>query len=248
MRILLLTIVCTLILSSLSAQWGDNHIKLSHNIKAETKAITGFSKIDVTEDFLVYLRCADTEEVIIEANENLHDLINVEQHGETLKIFTDPYSYSYDSRKGKKGSAKEKLVAYITAKQITGITAEEDVIIELKGKLIGEELTIDLNEDSALDGELEVKNLIVNLNEDSILDIEGSAQTMKAKADEDSIIKSFDFVVGNLELDLNEDSQAKLTVNGDIDLRAREDSFFYHKGPGTFTRKKLTGDSKVKKR
>ena len=107
-------------------------------------------------------------------------------------------------------------------------------------------MTIELNEDSELAGALDVKNLYVNLNEDSVLDIEGQAHKMKVEADEDCIVKSFDFVVEDLQIILKEDSKAKLTVNGDIDLRAREDSYFNFRGKGSFVRKKLTGDSEVK--
>jgi len=49
-----------------------------------------------------------------------------------------------------------------------------------------------------------------------------------------------------LDIKLDEDSKAKLTVNGNINLRAKEDSYFYYKGDGSFGRKLLTGDSKVK--
>ncbi len=239
--------IFVLFVTSLTAQRGDNHIKLSHNITSQTKDVSDFSKLDISEDFKVFLQFSETkEEVVIEANENLHELINVEKNGKTLKISTNSYSYSYDSRNDKNGSAKEKLVAYITVKELTKVKADEDVIIEMQGKLYSDNLTISLNEDSEMSGDLEVQNLIVDLDEDSILDIKGSAEQMDVKATEDSIIKSYDFVVGDLKIYLDEDSKAKLTVNGEIDLRAKEDSYFKHKGNGKFIRKKLTGDSKIK--
>ena len=241
------TFIFVLLISGLNAQWGDNHIKLSHNITSQTKDVSDFSELDISEDFKVFLQFSDTkEEVVIETNENLHDLVNVEKIGKTLKISTKSYSYSYDSRNDKNGSAKEKLVAYITVKELTKVKADEDVIIEMQGKLYSDNLTISLNEDSEMTGELEVGNLIVKLDEDSILDIKGSADLMDVKATEDSILKSYDFVVGDLKIFLDEDSKAKLTVNGEIDLRAKEDSYFNHKGNGSFIRKKLTGDSKIK--
>lgn len=45
---------------------------------------------------------------------------------------------------------------------------------------------------------------------------------------------------------LSGDSEAKLTVNGNIELRARGDSNFYYPSKGEITRQWLTGDSEVK--
>ena len=232
--------------TSISAQWGDNYIKLSETITTETRDIAGFSKVDISEDFVVYIQFSDTEEKVeIEANENLHDLIEVKKVGGTLEISTKSYSTSSGGL-GKRSGAKERLVAYITAKKLTEIKAEEDVVIELKDKLSTDKLTIILDEDCTLRGHLEVQNLKVELVEDSVLEIEGSAQTMKVEADEDCMIEGSDFIAGNLTIKLSEDSEAKLTVNGDIDLNATGDSYFHYKGDGNFTRKRLRDDSEVR--
>lgn len=245
MRLSVITLILTFFASSVFAQWGDNYIQLSNKIITETKNISGFDKIDVSEDFEVHIRFSDTaEKVKIEANENLHDLIKVERQGTTLKIYTE--SYSTSNGIGRKRSAREKLVAYITAKNLSEIKGDEDVLIILEDKLYANKLTINLDEDCTLEGHLVVKDLVVQLNEDSVLDIEGSAQTMHVEANEDSIIEGYDFEVDDLVIKLKEDSKAKLTVNGDIDLRAREDSYFCYRGDGHFVRKRLTGDSEVK--
>ena len=245
MKLYLITLIVTCFVTSSFAQWGDNYIKLSEEITTETKDITQFEKIDVSEDFKVYIRFSDTEEKIeIEANENLHDLIVVEKEGKTLKIHTKPYS-SYGGS-GRDSGAEEKLVAYITAKRLTEIKGDEDVVFELLDKLSAESLTINLTEDCTIEGMIEVSHLEVKLDEDCTVDIDGSAKTMEVDANEDCKINGRDFVVGNLSIELTEDSEAKLTVNGDINLLAKEDSYFYYKGEGTFTRKKLRGDSEVK--
>jgi len=247
MKLSMLTFILTVIATSVFAQRGDNYIKLSENITTETKDIQGFDKIEVSEDFKVRISFSDTaEKVEIEANENLHDLIEVKKEGTTLKIYTKSYS-TYNGN-GRKSGAKEKLVAHITATQLTEIKGDEDVVIVLEDKLIADKLTVKLNEDSKLEGYVDVKQLIVDLDEDSILEIEGNTQTMKVKANEDSMIKGYDLIVDDLSIELKEDSEAKLTVNGDIDLVARGDSYFYYRGDANFTRKRLRGDSEVKHR
>lgn len=244
MRISFMTLlVVVLSCGTAFSQWNDNYIALSSKITTETKNITDFQKLNVGEDFEVIIKFGAKESVEIEANENLHDLIIVEKKGNTLNIETKPYS---TWRKGRKQGASERLVAYITAKELVAISGEEDVMIELDDLLETESLKIKLDEDSSLSGVLKVKNLTVDLNEDSMLDLEGSAQTMELNANEDSLFKSYDFVVQDLIADLNEDSMAKITVNGTIDLAARDDSNFFYKGNAKMVRQRLRGDSKVK--
>jgi len=243
MRTSALSIIFILFVTSVYSQWRDNYIELSRNITTETKNITGFDKIDVSEDFEVHIHFSDSsEKVEIQANENLHALIQVKKEGRTLKIDTKSYSTGSWNNKG---GAKERLVAIITVTNLTEIRGNEDVTIVLEDAIQAEELTISLDEDSTLEGFLDVQYLVVKLNEDSVLDIAGSAHTMQVKANEDSSIYGYDFVVGQLDIVLNEDSEAKLTVNGDIDLRAREDSSFHYQGKGHFVRKRLTGDSEA---
>ena len=84
------------------------------------------------------------------------------------------------------------------------------------------------------------------MNEDSTLDIEGSAENMEIKANEDSMIESFDFVVDeDLVVNLSDESEAKLTVNGDIKLKATGESTFSYRGDGQFLSKKVRGESEV---
>ena len=62
-------------------------------LTTETKNITGFDKIEVGEDFEVFIKFSNRAESIkIEANENLHDCIIVKKEGNTLKIDTKSYS------------------------------------------------------------------------------------------------------------------------------------------------------------
>ena len=144
------------------------------------------------------------------------------------------------------GSAKERLKVYVKAKQIIAFKGDEDVIFELENKLIADKVSINLNEDSYFTGELEVNSLTAELNGDSKLDLEGSATKFELEAREDSEVKSYNFVINDLNIRLRGDSEARLTVNGQIDLRANGDSNFFYKGKGNIVRQHLSGDAEVK--
>lgn len=238
-------ILAFLFISSTTAfsQW-DKRIQLSHKITTEEKNIKDFTEIDAEADFEIIVRIADEESVKIEANENLHDFIIVEKEGNTLKLRLKRYS-TYN-KQSSRNQVREKLVAHVSMKTLTAVTAKEDVVIELIDKLTTDKLTFDLEEDCTFEGEIEVNNLVADLEEDSQLDLKGSAKNFILEAEEDSSIKGYKFEVDDLEADLSGDSEAKLTVNGNINLRARGDSNFYYKGKGTIVKQRLTGDSEVK--
>ncbi|MEM6319195.1 MAG: DUF2807 domain-containing protein [Bacteroidota bacterium] len=242
MKSLVCTVCSLLVLTTLYGQWNDNYIRLSSKITTEKMSHTDFNQIDVGEDFEVYIHFSDGPETVeIEANENLHELIEVEKMGNTLKIDTKSYSTN-----NKYGGANEVLVAHITMKDLVDITASEDVVIELKDKLTTEALSIQLDEDCQLEGEISVQQLTVDLNEDAAADLEGTAHSADMELNEDSHLKGYGLAIHDLVIRLREDSAAKLTVNGNIDLRAGDDSDFYYKGNGTFIRKRLTGDAEMK--
>ncbi len=144
MKLPVLTLLMTLLtIGTAFGQWG-NHLELSHKITTETKNITGFDKIEAGEDFEVIIKFSDkAESVKIEANENLHDYIIVKKEGSTLKIETK--SYSTGNYGNKRGGAKERLVAYVTAKNLVAIEGQEDVIFELADKLVTNTLNIELD-------------------------------------------------------------------------------------------------------
>ena len=141
MKLPVLTLVIALLtMGTTFSQWS-NHIELSHKITTETKNITGFDKIVAGEDFEVFIKFSDkVESVKIEANENLHDYIIVEKEGNTLKI--DTKNYSTGNYGSKRSGARERLVAYVTAKNLNAIEGNEDVVIELDDKLVTNTLDI----------------------------------------------------------------------------------------------------------
>lgn len=229
-----------LFFSAAFAQSWNNTITLSSNITTETIDITDFNALDVSEDFEVIVRMGEGPETIqIEANENLHELIDVRKVGSTLTISTKSYSTNNEG-------ANEQLKAYITVKELQKIKGSEDVVFILEDPIKTDDFRIELDEDSVLKGHLDVKHLVVYLDEDAEVDIDGTAEIMEIDTNEDSILKGYDFVVDDLKIKMNEGSEVKLTVHGAIDLRAKEDCTFSYKGNAEFTRKKLGEDSEVK--
>jgi len=69
------------------------------DVTEETRKITGFEKIEVSRGLEVYLVPDSQEYVLVEVDENLHDIILTELKNETLEIYTEKFIRSAQSRK-----------------------------------------------------------------------------------------------------------------------------------------------------
>lgn len=64
-----------------------------------TREITGFEKIEVSRGLEVFLVPDSLEYIMVEADENLHDVIVTELKNETLEVYTEKFIRSAKSRK-----------------------------------------------------------------------------------------------------------------------------------------------------
>ncbi|MEE9373675.1 MAG: DUF2807 domain-containing protein [Saprospiraceae bacterium] len=218
-----------------------NHfIELSDNITTVTKEISNFNKVSATDDFKVFITFSKNQESLkIEANENLHEYIIVKKENGVLKLSTQNYSHNH------KNSSKEHLVAYITAKHLNAIQGHDDAEIELTNMLKTTTLNIDLDDDAVLKGKIRVDNLTIDLDDDAELDLEGNVKEMKARVNGDSKITGYRLETHNLNIKLMDDSDARLTVTGQINVTARHDSQFTYKGSGKIIKEQTSGDAEV---
>jgi len=109
--ILILAAVFSMIFNSCE-KFGSGIIP-SGNITTETRDVTGFDEIDVSTAFNVYVTFSETEESVeIEANENLHRIIEVYEQGGSLVI-------KLQNGTNVRGH-NVKLNAYITTSDLSG--------------------------------------------------------------------------------------------------------------------------------
>ncbi len=222
----------------ISAQsFAQKAIKPSGKIITKDFDFSGFSRIEIANDFKAYVNFSKkNENVSIEADDNLQEHVYVEVKGNTLRI-------------GLKNNVnirgKETLVAYISAEMINSFKASDDAIILLKDKLETDDVSVDLSSDSKFGGELAVIDLDLKLRSDSEMKIEGSAHNVSANLKGDSILESFDFEISKLDIDLFGDSEAYVRIMKKLNVKAFGDSVLYYKGGDVIERKILLGDSEL---
>jgi len=221
--------------------FSQTKIKPSGNVITKDYSVADFHKINISSDFTAKVTIGGAIEVKVDVDDNMQEYVFVESKNDMLTVMQKSPSGNFWVQ------GKETLIAHITVPSLDYIKASEDAIVILETKLVADNLTVELEEDSTLDGELIVSSLDVNLDEDSYLTVSGKADRMTAVLTEDSEMRNMKFEVGGLDVKLEEDSIMKITVNGKLNARLNGDSEMVYRGNPTSVNQVVRGDSEIER-
>lgn len=234
--IIIALITITLAISSCT----KDQVSPSDHITKVTKHFDDYNKLDISGPFEVFVTYSEFEESIeIEANDNLHEYILVERNGNTLHIQMKNNTQILGSN--------EVLKAYVTTKYIDEYEAAGLSKIKLQTPAKTSTMEIRLSGLCTLQGEIETDKMISRLSGNSKLMVTGAANKLDANVTGASEIEHFDFEVNDVDLDLSGSSNASITANGEIKVKATGNSTFYYKGDGIVVKQTLTGNSTIEK-
>ena len=216
-------------------------IRASGEVRVIDSDITGFSELDVSDDFDVYVNFSSTEESIrLEVDENIANRVVIEKSGNTLVI-------RLEGSVNLRGNVK--LEAYISTAFLSDIRGRGDVEIFFENTLSNPDLNIKLSGDSELEGALDVSVLSIELDGDSKMDLSGTFDAKQVALD---LAGDSDFEGGfnteNLTVDLRGDSKVLLqgsAISADMDARGDSDIEDFSFSVGQLVIR-LSGDSNAR--
>ncbi|ULC59121.1 DUF2807 domain-containing protein [Flaviramulus sp. BrNp1-15] len=180
-------------------------------ITQERTVNESFSTIEATEGLDVYLTQSNNTSIVVEADENLHDLILTEIENGVLKIHT----------KQNIGNATSKKVK-VSFKDISSIVSTSGSDVFSTNTITAENLN--LKSTSGSDMKLDVNTSVLNCKSTSGSDLRLSGKTSKliAEATSGSDIKAADLIAESSEVRAT--SGADITINTSKELTARATS------------------------
>ena len=174
--------------------------------------LKGFTGLKVASSFSAFVTFSDTEEkIIVEANEDIQNLVVVEIKDNNLEI-------KLKKQTNIRGNATMNV--YITTKNINYYLATGASRITLESELIAESAKIDLSGASIFSGQLNTDNLELEAEGASQIDIFGKTGEFKAELSGGSGLLNYDFLVKNLTIALSGASNAQLAVSESIKIDA----------------------------
>lgn len=218
-------------------EFGD-FITPSGNVTTESRSVTGYNGIDVSHAFKVYVNYSDTEESIeVEANENLHEYIVVNEINGMLTIkFQDRIFVRWGD---------VTLNVYITTGKLSEFDVSGASEIIMNDSLVGSDIVIDMSGASTFTCDLQVDQIVCDISGASDINLSGSAAYMRLDASGGSTMGDYGLNVDWLDAELSGASDASVTVNERIDLQASGASDLNYRGEGQINSIDLSGASNI---
>lgn len=225
-----------LMLSSVSAGCMDllDGIKGDGNVVKEERSVKSFDAIDISGAFDVYLTQGGSESLVVEADENLMEIIVTEVVNGTLKIYN------------KKGIRKaEELNIYLTFKDLESMEISGAVEIRGENRFDLDELQIEGSGASEIELSLKAELLEADFSGASEMDLSGYCKEMKLDVSGASELNAVDLEVEVLRMDVSGASEARVFVTQELHIDASGASSVRYKGsPKVY--KHSSGASSVK--
>ncbi len=184
---------------------NGNVVTEERSVGADFSVVRGTSGIDV------YLTEGSENKVVVEADENLQNLIEINISNGKLTV-----------RSSKNiGRAKAKKV-HITYVSLTGVEASSGADVIVNSVIKGEDISLDASSGADLEAEVFAKNLHLETSSGADIRVSGKASTLDAKASSGSNLNAKTLQV--LTCSAKASSGADITVNVKDNINAKASS------------------------
>lgn len=269
-------LLVALIVTSLSFGQKKEKIKGSKIVTVAIKEVSNFETIEVGDNFEVFLVKGDKPSIEIEADDNLHEIINYEVSGNVLKInaLKEPTAYKKFSIRINYSNALQFITARNDAEIKALATIELDKIIvknyhnsksflnvnsnyfalilddkaEAEINVKGESTSLELSKNSRLKALVAATECKVDMYQKSTALLEGTATNAKMRLDNSSHLTASKLAIGTVELET--DGSAKCEINSTIaiSIAAAGKSQIELWGEQKITIKKLANNALLQKK
>jgi hypothetical protein len=189
------------------------------NVVKEERTVSGFTSLEVSGAFNVYLYQGKSESLTVEADQNLMEFIITEVKGDKLEIYT-------------KGTIRKatKLNIYLTFEELEMIDISGAVSLVGEDKMIFHELNLDGSGATEIDLIMDVELLEADLSGASEIYLSGEAKFVSLELSGASEISAFDFIVTHFELDVSGAADANIHVTENLDVEISGAASVRYKG------------------
>lgn len=174
-------------------------------VSRQERKVDSFNALEVGGGFDVFLTQGTPQSVIIEADENLMDVIETEVQGNTLKI---------SNNRSIKNAKSLKI--FITVPEITSLELSGAVDLQTQNKLTGSTIEISISGASDSKVELAVQHLVLGSSGGSKIQLIGSASNVKMDVSGAVDVHAFDLLTDKFDLDMSGAGEAEINVKNEL--------------------------------
>jgi len=216
-----------------------NQTSGSGNVETEERSVTAdFDKVHGSAGIDVYLTEGDENKIVVEADDNLHDLITTEIKNGKLKIgVTNGRNI---------GRAKAKKV-HVTYKSLSAITASSGADVIGNSVVKSESLTLASSSGADLEVDIIAQEVYADVSSGADLKIAGRALKLVAEASSGSDLKARELEVKVCKASASSGADITVNVLDEIDGRASSGGDIKYYGNPTAVKTKDGASGSVRK-
>lgn len=209
----------------------------STKITTTNFSASNITELDISDLFKVYVSFSETEEsVLVEANENIHSMIEIGKTGNRL---------TFRLKKNSKISGTPVLNVYIKTATLSRVIANGAASVEFENLLESTLLNMKIKGAAKVSGRIETDHLNADLSGAAELEISGFSDSFDIEAEDASEMSGFDFATNRLNAGLSNGSVISLVVNDKLEISANGASKVYFKGSGIIEKQNLSDASEI---
>lgn len=178
-------------------------------VEKETRNVSDFEAIEVSDGIDVYLTMGSREYVEVETSDKLLEHLVTEVRGGTLKIYFDK-SFNWN---------KEAKV-YVEAKRIESISTSGGSDLTGENTIESKDLVLNASGGSDIRLDIETRNLNVEVSGGADVLISGVTDYIHVNTSGGSDLKAFDLIAQRADCDASGGSDIKVNVEDELDARA----------------------------
>ena len=214
---------------------GATTIKGSGKVVTKDYSVSSFSRLQVSDAFIVNLSVGDAEAVTVRVDDNLVDRLDVGASGETLHLGLKSGTSVRDAT----------LEADVTVRSLSSLELSGASQIRWSDSLTGQKLDARLSGAAMVEGPVQLGEIDLGLSGASQARLLGTADRVVIDGSGASQIESLDLQARDLEITLSGATQATLSVSDTISADLSGASQLHYMGSPQFTKKDLSGASTV---
>lgn len=205
-------LVVAVFISTLAFSQAKEKVKGSKIVTIEKKEVEAFTGLEVRDDLEIFLIKADKNAVELEADDNLHDAIDLKYNGGTLIV-----SAAKDV-----SSFKKFTIRILYTNDLKMVEARDKAKIQGIEEVNLEDITFKSIDNSKLYLYVNAKALTVIGNDKSEIQLNAKSEAVKIELSKNTTMKA---LVAATEMKLDLYQKSKATIEGDvIDLKLRFDN------------------------
>lgn len=199
--------------------WGTG-ISGNGNVVEESRDVTGFTEVEVSTGIDVFLTQGNGFDVVVEADENLQEVILTELKGDRLVIRTDHVNIR---------SAKSKKV-HVTLPELSGLK------ISSAGDCVGEtpfecqDLRLSISSAGDLTLEVDADRIDLDISSSGDAKLSGSAEELDASLSSAGDLNAFDLVAGKVDVSVSSAGDARVHATDEISMTASSAGNIHYRG------------------